>query len=313
MKCIVTGAAGFIGSNLAERLVRDGFEVVGIDCFVDYYPRANKERNLAWLRTQPKFRLVEESLLDADLDSLIGAGDRIFHQAAQAGVRASWGRDFLIYTENNIRGTQLLLEACKGKQVGRVVYASSSSIYGDAASLPTRETALPSPVSPYGVSKLAGEHLCGLYWRNFGVPTTALRYFTVYGPRHRPDMAFYRLIDKALHGGTFTMFGNGEQSRDFTFIDDIVAANVAASELEGPARVVNIGGGSRISLAEVIALIEELNGKSIDIDRKNTHSGDVKHTAADISLARELLDYDPKVDIRTGLARQIEWQKSLDE
>lgn len=310
MKCIVTGAAGFIGSNMAERLVKDGQQVIGIDCFIDYYPRAIKERNLTWLRTQKNFDFQEVNLLDLDLPKLIGAGDWIFHLAAQAGVRASWGADFEIYTENNIRATQKILEACKGKQIGRLVYASSSSLYGDAESLPTSETALPSPVSPYGVSKLAGEHLCRLYWRNFEVPTTALRYFTVYGPRHRPDMAFYRLINCALTGETFRLFGSGEQSRDFTFIKDVVKANLASAKLEGPAQVLNIGGGSRITVNEVIAVIEELVGNSINIERQETQYGDVKHTAADITRAAEVIGYRPEVDIRTGLAAQIDWQRS---
>jgi UDP-glucose 4-epimerase len=311
MKDIVTGVAGFIGSQLAERLVRAGREVVGIDCFLDYYPRPIKEGNLSWLRTQPNFAFREEDLLSADLNALIGAGDRIFHQAAQAGVRASWGRDFAVYSENNIRATQVLLEACKGKRIGRLVYASSSSIYGDAESLPTREDALPQPVSPYGVSKLAAEHLCRLYWRNFGVPSTSLRYFTVYGPRHRPDMAFHRLIRAALRGETFTLFGSGEQSRDFTFVDDIVTANLAAADLEGPAEVLNVGGGSRVSVNQAIAIIEELAGTRIAIVRRGTEHGDVTHTAADTSRAAARIGYRPSVDIRTGLAAQVAWQRSI--
>ena len=311
MKYIVTGAAGFIGSNLAERLVRTGREVVGIDCFLDYYPRAIKERNLARLRASANFTFREEDLLAADLGSLIGEDDRIFHQAAQAGVRASWGGDFAIYTENNVRATQVLLEACRGKRIGRLVYASSSSIYGDAETLPTAEDALPRPVSPYGVSKLAGEHLCYLYWRNFGVPSTSLRYFTVYGPRHRPDMAFHRLIRAAFTGETFTLFGSGEQSRDFTFVDDIVDANLAAAELDGPADVLNVGGGSRVSVNQAIEVIEELVGKRIAIRRQGTEHGDVTHTAADIARATARIGYRPKVDIRAGLAAQVAWQKSL--
>jgi len=224
MRALVTGAAGFIGSTLAERLLRDGADVVGLDCFTDYYPRPLKEHNLAGLRDQPRFRLIESRIQDADLVGLLADRTHVFHLAAQAGVRRSWGRDFAIYTGNNIEATQRLLEACVGRPVERFVYASSSSVYGDSTILPAREDALPQPVSPYGVTKLAAEHLCGLYHVNYGVPAVSLRYFTVYGPRQRPDMAFHRFLRAIILDQPITLYGDGEQTRDFTYVHDVTAA-----------------------------------------------------------------------------------------
>ena len=229
MKALVTGVAGFIGSTLAERLCADGADVVGLDCFTDYYPRALKERNLAGLRGQPRFRFVESSLGDADLASLLADRTHVFHLAAQAGVRKSWGRDFNVYTVNNIDATQVLLEACTQQPIERLVYASSSSVYGDVVALPMREDALPQPVSPYGVSKLAAEQLCYLYHVNYGVPAVSLRYFTVYGPRQRPDMGFNRFLRATLRGEPIAVYGDGEQTRDFTFVADAVSATIAAA------------------------------------------------------------------------------------
>ena len=242
MKALVTGAAGFIGSTLAERLVADGVDVVGVDSFTDYYPRPMKERNLAGLLAGRGFRFVESRIQDVDLAALLADRTHVFHLAAQAGVRKSWGRDFAIYTENNIEATQVLLEAAtKAPGLERFVYASSSSVYGDNTPMPFREDAMTQPVSPYGVSKLAAEQLCYLYYANFRVPTVSLRYFTVYGPRQRPDMGFHRFLRATILGEPITVYGDGEQTRDFTFVRDIVAANIAAAVKGVPGRVYNIG------------------------------------------------------------------------
>jgi nucleoside-diphosphate-sugar epimerase len=200
MRALVTGAAGFIGSTLAERLLRDDADVVGIDCFTDYYARDIKERNLKALRANPQFRFVEARLQDADLPRLLADRTHVFHLAAQAGVRKSWGSDFAVYTENNVAATQVLLEACVQAPIERLVYASSSSVYGDSVSIPMREDALPQPVSPYGVTKLAAEQLCYLYHSNYAVPAVSLRYFTVYGPRQRPDMGFHKFLRAVERG-----------------------------------------------------------------------------------------------------------------
>src|SRR5262245_64919423 len=221
---LVTGVAGFIGSHLAERLLRDGVRVTGVDCFTDYYDPAIKRRNLERARSHPEFALVELDLGEADLAALPDV-QVVYHQAAQPGVRASWGADFAIYTHHNVLATQRLLERYRGSSLERFVYASSSSVYGDAERYPTDEGLLPRPLSPYGVTKLAGEHLALLYARNFGMPVVALRYFTVYGPRQRPDMAFHRFCRALLTGQAITVYGDGRQSRDFTFVADAVEAN----------------------------------------------------------------------------------------
>ena len=230
MKALVTGAAGFIGSTLSAALVDRGIDVIGVDCFTDYYSREVKEDNLARLRQHPKFTFVEAALQTADLESLLDGVTVVYHLAAQAGVRKSWGDDFRIYTTNNVDATQRLLEAVKDRPLSRFVYASSSSVYGDIAAIPMREDVRLQPVSPYGVTKLAAEHLCHLYHVNFGVPAVSLRYFTVYGPRQRPDMGFHRFIRAALTGGAITLFGDGQQTRDFTYVGDAVAATMAAGD-----------------------------------------------------------------------------------
>jgi len=307
MKAFVTGVAGFIGSTLAERLVRAGEDVVGIDCFTDYYPRAAKERNLAFLRTAPNFRFIERRLQDADLGRELADRTHVFHLAAQAGVRKSWGRDFDVYTTNNIEATQILLEACVGTSIERVVYASSSSVYGDLVAMPMREDALPQPVSPYGVSKLAAEQLCYLYFVNFGVPTVSLRYFTVYGPRQRPDMGFHKFLRATLEGTPIAVYGDGEQTRDFTFVEDIVSANIAAAERGVPGRVYNIGGGSRVTLNHVLDLIGRVTGRQPLIAREAEQKGDMRHTYADTALARAELAFLPTTDLERGLAAEFSW------
>jgi nucleoside-diphosphate-sugar epimerase len=311
MRALVTGVAGFIGSTLAEALLRDGADVVGLDCFTDYYPRPFKERNLSTLTGQPRFRFLESSIRDADLVTLVADRTHVFHLAAQAGVRKSWGRDFASYTTNNIEATQLLLEACTGRPLDRIVYASSSSVYGDNVAIPMREDALPQPVSPYGVTKLAAEQLCYLYHVNHGLPTVSLRYFTVYGPRQRPDMGFHKFLKAAIKGEPITMFGDGEQTRDFTFISDAVSATVAAASRGVPGRVYNVGGGSRVSVKQVIDIIGRVSGRRPLVTIDEAQKGDMRHTYADTSLARGDLGYQPAVDLEQGLTAEYKWLADL--
>jgi nucleoside-diphosphate-sugar epimerase len=308
MKALVTGTAGFIGSTLADRLVADGADVVGIDSFTDYYPRPIKERNLGGLLAGPRFRFVESRIQDADLQALLADRTHVFHLAAQAGVRKSWGRDFAVYTENNIEATQVLLEAAtRARALERLVYASSSSVYGDDTPMPFREDALPQPVSPYGVSKLAAEQLCYLYHANFRVPTVSLRYFTVYGPRQRPDMGFHKFLRATILGEPIAVFGDGEQTRDFTFVKDAVAATIAAGTKGVPGRVYNIGGGSRVSVNEVLDLIGRIAGRRPAVRVDPAQKGDMRHTYADTSLARADLGFAPTVALEEGLAAEYQW------
>jgi nucleoside-diphosphate-sugar epimerase len=268
MKALVTGTAGFIGSHLTGALLDRGATVVGLDCFTDYYPRAIKEANLDHNRRRDGFTFVETRIQDADLPSLLKDVTHVFHLAAQAGVRKSWGRDFRTYTENNVEASQMLLEACVGAPLHRFVYASSSSVYGDNASIPMKEDALPQPVSPYGVTKLAAEQLGYLYYVNHAVPATSLRYFTVYGPRQRPDMGFHRFIRAAIDGRPITLYGDGEQTRDFTFVKDAVAATIAAGERGVNGRAYNVGGGSRVSINHVLDIIGRVAGRPLDVRRE---------------------------------------------
>jgi len=308
-KALVTGVAGFIGSSLAERLLADGWQVTGVDSFSDYYARSVKERNLVALQSYPRFAFVEADLAtagSADLASLVAGADSVFHLAGQAGVRASWGTSFELYVHDNVLATQRLLEAVKGSGLHRFVYASSSSIYGDVETLPIREDTLPQPVSPYGVTKLAAEHLCHLYLANCGVPAVSLRYFTVYGPRQRPDMAFHKFIRAMLRDEPFPLFGGGEQTRDFTFVGDVVEATVRAAEAP-PGGVFNMSGGSRLTVRQAIATVEELIGRPARLDRQGWQAGDVHHTWADASAARRVLGFVPKVALRDGLAAEVAW------
>ncbi len=307
MRALVTGVAGFIGSTLAEQLLDRQADVVGLDCFTDYYPRVLKERNLAALLGRPRFRFVESSIRAADLPALLADRTHVFHLAAQAGVRKSWGRDFDVYLVNNIEATQLLLEACVARPLDRVVYASSSSVYGDLVPLPTREDALPQPVSPYGVTKLAAEQLCYLYHVNYGVPAVALRYFTVYGPRQRPDMAFHKWLRAVRLDEPIHVYGDGEQTRDFTFVHDAAAATAAAGTRGVPGRVYNIGGGSRVSVNQVLDMIGRVSGRRPRIIADPAQKGDVRHTWADTSLARADLGFAPQVDLAHGLAAEYAW------
>lgn len=311
MKALVTGVAGFIGSTLAERLLQEGAEVVGLDSFTDYYPRAVKESNLAGLIQRSRFRFVEARLQDADLAHLLADRTHVFHLAAQAGVRKSWGRDFAVYTSNNVDATQVLLEACVGVKIDRLVYASSSSVYGDNTPMPMREDALPHPVSPYGVSKLAAEHLCALYHLGYGVPAVSLRYFTVYGPRQRPDMGFHKFLKAAIRQEPITLYGDGEQTRDFTYVHDAVTATIAAARLGVAGRVYNIGGGSRVSVNQVVEIIGRLAGGPPLVRIDPAQKGDMRHTYADTGLARADLGFAPVVDLERGLAAEYQWLKDL--
>lgn len=312
LRALVTGAAGFIGSHLCERLLDEGHEVLGLDAFSDFYPRAYKEANLAGLRSRQGFRFLETDLLQADLGALLDGIDFIFHQAGQPGVRGSWGTRFEEYLRNNILATQRLLEAAKGHvgTVRRVVYASSSSVYGAVPTLPLTEDAVPRPFSPYGVTKLAAEQLCLLYHLNYGLPVVALRYFTVYGPRQRPDMAFARFIRAILSGEEVVIYGDGEQTRDFTYVADGVEANLLAVKPEAVGRTFNIGGGARITLNDVLSLLERLLGRKACRRHIQAQEGDVRHTFADVTSANRLLGYQPRVTLQEGLTRQIEWVRA---
>ena len=307
---LVTGAAGFIGSHLVERLLADGVRVTGVDCFTDFYDIALKRRNLAGPLADARFRLLELDLGAADLATLPDV-TVVFHQAAQAGVRSSWGAEFAVYTHHNVLATQRLLERYRGVPLERFVYASSSSVYGDAERFPTAETALPRPFSPYGVTKLAGEHLVLLYGRNFGVPVAALRYFTVYGPRQRPDMAFHRFCRAMLRGDAITVYGDGRQSRDFTYIDDAIEANLRAWKRSAPQGVYNVGGGSQVEVREAIAILEKELETRAQIRHEPRPPGDPLRTRADSAKLGEELGFTPQVGIERGLAAEAEWARGL--
>jgi UDP-glucose 4-epimerase len=307
---LVTGAAGFIGSHLAERLLREGARVTGVDCFTTYYDPALKRRNLEGALAHDRFRLLELDLGSADL-GVLPAADVVFHQAAQAGVRSSWGSEFAAYAHHNVLATQRLLERYRGVPLGRFVYASSSSVYGDAELYPTGEDLLPRPFSPYGVTKLAGEHLTLLYGRNFGMPVVALRYFTVYGPRQRPDMAFHRFCRAMLRGEEITVYGDGRQSRDFTFVDDAIEANLRAWKRAAPQGVYNVGGGSQVEVLEAIAVLERAFGAKARLRFEPRPPGDPLRTSADASRARADLGFVPAVPIGRGLVAEAEWARGL--
>lgn len=311
MKCVVTGAAGFIGSRLSARLLAEGHSVVGVDCFTDYYARRIKEGNLAPLRTSPSFLFLAEDLNTMDLAKLLDGVDVVFHLAAQAGVRASWGTSFEAYIANNIRATQRLLEASRGRSLRKFVFASSSSVYGLTPDLPMRETSPVQPLSPYGVTKLSAEQLCLLYCRNYGVPALALRFFTVYGPGQRPDMAFHRFFQALAEGREITVYGTGNQTRDFTYVDDIIAANLGAQDRGRPGEVYNVGGGHRERLADVIRVMEEVAGREARIAHHAAQKGDVPDTLADIGKAQAELGYAPRTALPDGLREEWIWLRRI--
>jgi len=309
VKAVVTGAAGFIGSHLSESLVNAGHSVTGIDVFTDYYARERKEQNLARLRTNNRFTLLETALADVDWPRVLEDGSWIFHLAAQAGVRKSWGRDFHVYTVNNVEGTQVLLEACKGRPIERLVYASSSSVYGDDVPLPMREDARPQPVSPYGVTKLSAEQLCHLYCVNYQVPAVSMRYFTVYGPRQRPDMAIAKFTRAIARGEPIALFGDGTTRRDYTFIDDIVRGVVASIGAVAPGcyELINLGGTHTTSLRELVEILERVIGRPAVLDWQPSQPGDVPVTYASIDRARALLGYEPTTRPEVGIAQYWAW------
>jgi len=306
-KAVVTGCAGFIGSHLCEALAANGWHVTGIDCFLDNYDRSIKEKNLSRLRRCPDFVLVREDLLRARLEPCLGEADVVFHLAGQPGVRGSWGKHFDSYMENNVLATQRLLEAAKDCSIKKFVYASSSSVYGSNSTLPMGEHQLPKPFSPYGVTKLAAENLCSLYHENYNVPVIALRYFTVYGPRQRPDMAISNFIRSIAAGKAISVFGDGSQKRDFTHVDDIVRVNLLAAESELDGEVFNVGMGQPARLIDVINEIERMMGKKACLEFTGAQRGDVKDTFADISKIKRMLGFSPSVGLEEGLASQIEY------
>jgi UDP-glucose 4-epimerase len=303
----VTGVAGFIGSHLAEKLLAAGHDVVGIDNFLDNYPRSFKEKNLSKVAVHRNFTFVRDDLLHCDLNNLLRDVSHVFHLAGQPGVRSSWGKEFARYTDNNIRSTQLLLEAAKGLKLTKFVYASTSSVYGDTDDLPMREEGGTRPISPYGATKLAAEHLCHLYWKAFGVPTVSLRFFTVYGPRQRPDMFFHIFMRALLRGDQVPLYDDGEQTRDFTFCADIVDGTLAAAFYPGQGEVFNLGGGAEVSILNVIALVETMSGRKANLKRFDRQKGDVRHTKARLDQAKSKLGYAPKVGLEQGLTEEWNW------
>lgn len=306
-RCIVTGAAGFIGSHLSEALMARGHDVVGIDAFIPYYPRSFKERNLKGLIGAPAFTFHEADLREAELRPLIQGADAVFHLAAMAGLMKSWS-DFQLYSSCNAEGTQRLLDATRDEEIPHFIYVSTSSVYGKEAT--AAEDAPLTPFSPYGITKLAGENLCRAYEANFDLPITILRYFSVYGPRQRPDMAYHIIIRSLLNGEPFTLYGDGEQTRSNTFCTDGVEATVLAFENRAAAlgQTFNVGGGEIVSLNTVLEMLQELIGRKIEIHRQPARPGDQKHTAAQIDKARAILGYQPVTPVYEGLKAQIEWQ-----
>lgn len=309
---LVTGAAGFLGSRLCERLLAQGHRVTGVDCFTDYYDPEIKRENLSLACANPAFRLLEWDLAERDLTGLPDV-DVVYHLAAQAGVRASWGRDFGVYLRQNLLATQRLLEQVMASPPRRFVYASSSSVYGDAEKLPTSEEDRPRPFSPYGVTKLAAEHLCLLYQRNHGVPAVALRFFTVYGPRQRPDMGFHRFFEAVRAGRPLEIYGDGTQSRDFTFVEDILDGVEAAGERGEPGGVYNLGSDRPVTVLEVVDKIRAVTGEKVECVFRPKVAGDAPHTASDITRARRGLGYEPRVTLDQGLAAQWQWQRARRE
>ncbi len=306
-RILVTGCAGFLGSHLCERLVAEGHQVVGVDCFTDFYSRPLKEANLTKLREESRFSFREIDLADDELAGVIDGIDVIVHLAAQAGVRGSFGDGFSAYLRHNVQATQRLLEAVKDMPLMSFTYASSSSVYGNAPSFPTREDAPRRPVSPYGMTKVSTEDLAGVYHRAFGVPVVGLRYFTAFGPRQRPDMAFTRFLTRAVAGEPIPLIGDGRQVRDFTYVDDVVGGTIAAGTMGRPGAVYNIGGGRPVELRDAIATIEELIDRPIELELRPVQVGDARATGCDGTLARKDLGYEPRVSLRDGLATQLEW------
>lgn len=310
MKVLVTGCAGFIGSHLIEKLLNMGCDVEGVDSFTTYYDPAMKWKNIKEVRSHRHFKLQQSDLSShISLESIDGV-EIVYHLAAQPGVRASWGNDFGAYVQNNVLATQRLLESLKeSKALKRLVYASSSSVYGEVSVEKVGEEHPLRPFSPYGVTKLAGENLCSVYAHNFGIPLTSFRFFSVYGPRQRPDMAFAQLINAALAGKSFTLFGDGTQQRDFTFVDDVIDGLVATLTTDGADGVFNLGGGEVLSMNDIIRMVQEITGRNPAIESHPGLRGDVKRTGADISRIKSVFGFEPKHRIREGLSQQIRYSR----
>jgi UDP-glucose 4-epimerase len=311
MTILVTGVAGFIGSRLGRKLLEQGHCVIGLDSFTDFYPKWIKEKNLEPLQADGRFEFLAQDLNDIDCPALLRRVEAVYHLAAQAGVRTSWGRNFEAYIRNNIQNTQTLLEAAKESDLRKFIFASSSSVYGLTPNLPMKESSPLCPLSPYGVTKLAAEQLCTLYHKNFGLPTVSLRFFTVYGPGQRPDMAFHRFLKAILQGGEIIVFGDGSQTRDFTYVADIVEACLAALERGRPGEVYNLGGGHRQRLEDIFPLLEEVCRKSLRRRTAERQSGDVPDTLAGIAKAQADLGFSPRTDLRAGLTEEWAWLQTL--
>ncbi len=311
MKCLVTGAAGFIGSHLCRKLLEQNHEVLGVDMFTDFYPKWMKERSVEPLKKEKNFEFLQKDLNELDLKDILKNIDTVFHLAAQAGVRSSWGENFSVYSKNNIEATQNLLEASRDSKISKFIYASSSSVYGLCPELPMKETSPLFPFSPYGVTKLAAEQLCLLYHKNYGVPAVSLRFFTVYGPGQRPDMAFHKFFKSIAEDKEISIFGDGNQTRDFTYVDDIIEANLACIGKGKPGEIYNIGGGNRKNLNDTFPLLEEICGKKMKITKHAAQKGDVPHTFASIEKARTGLDYSPQTRLQEGLKDEWRWIQKL--
>jgi nucleoside-diphosphate-sugar epimerase len=308
---LVTGCAGFIGSHLAEACLSRGDRVVGVDSLNDYYSVNQKSDNVRLLQQFERFEFVHADLASAARD-LVDGVELVFHEAGQPGVRDSWRERFADYLSRNVAATQHLLEAAVAADTPRLVFASSSSVYGNAARHPVDEGERPRPFSPYGVTKLAAEHLCSLYAANMGLSVVALRYFTVYGPRQRPDMAIYQLIESALSGVPFVQYGDGSQVRDLTFVADIVRANLAAADADVPAGMVaNVAGGSICSLSELVSKVGATFDATIEIEPRDHAHGDVSYTSGAVDLARRLFGWEPTVSLSDGLTQQAAWHRSM--
>ena len=306
-RALVTGCAGFIGSHLCERLVDDGHDVIGVDRFSSYYAREVKEHNLERLREEPSFSLLELDLSSDPLAGLLEGVDSVFHLAAQPGVRGSFGDSFGLYIRDNVLATQRLLEQAALCGTPTFLYASSSSVYGDAAKYPTAERAERAPVSPYGMTKVATEEIASVYLRCFGVPAVGLRFFTAYGPRQRPDMAFSKFFAGAVAGTPLPINRDGHQVRDFTFVDDVVDGTIAAARSGRPGAVYNIGGGAPVALLDAIRWIGEICCRPVELELRPSPVGEAHRTGCDGELARTELGFAPRTELRDGLAAQLEW------